>query len=372
MRQSYLDKCNILQPNKCAHPKLNDAVDRLVEAYDVLNDPRERDAYRRKTYGPTANELEEERQLEALQNMLRQLQEGTVVIQGGAPMGTGGPPRLPLPLLGLGGFLGGGRRLLMPAPAEPEDDDGGEGDDVVHIRFGPPRGLMEFLARGDDDDDGDDGDDGDDDDEIPELVPGNTGMGGLGLLQHLFGPPPTRERPEVEEDREGNDEGAEFRAFLDNVFNAGRGAPDGQGLRGIARVPSNDGDQTAETSLRHPRPAPPGGHRLLRVPGTGESGRSDGNNQMDPMERMMRQMVFGPGFGRMPMTPPMIGPGHMPGGAVMPPPNTRPPRQNHEERFAAELGQLEAMGFTDRQRNIEALLITGGNVDAAVGLIVGG
>ncbi|KAF0978038.1 hypothetical protein FDP41_002930 [Naegleria fowleri] len=42
--------------------------------------------------------------------------------------------------------------------------------------------------------------------------------------------------------------------------------------------------------------------------------------------------------------------------------NTQPPR----ERFAAQLSQLQEMGFFDEQSNIEALLATNGNVNAAV------
>lgn len=37
-----------------------------------------------------------------------------------------------------------------------------------------------------------------------------------------------------------------------------------------------------------------------------------------------------------------------------------------EEKYATQLQQLEAMGFTNKQVNIEALKKTGGNVDAAV------
>ncbi|KAG2389011.1 hypothetical protein C9374_014411 [Naegleria lovaniensis] len=42
--------------------------------------------------------------------------------------------------------------------------------------------------------------------------------------------------------------------------------------------------------------------------------------------------------------------------------NTQPPR----ERFASQLSQLQEMGFFDEQSNIEALLATNGNVNAAV------
>ncbi|KXJ11897.1 ubiquilin-1 [Exaiptasia diaphana] len=42
------------------------------------------------------------------------------------------------------------------------------------------------------------------------------------------------------------------------------------------------------------------------------------------------------------------------------------PVQNPEVRFRAQLDQLAAMGFVDRQRNIQALIATGGDVNAAI------
>lgn len=43
-----------------------------------------------------------------------------------------------------------------------------------------------------------------------------------------------------------------------------------------------------------------------------------------------------------------------------------------ETRFAAQLTQLEAMGFTNRAANIEALTRTGGELNAAVDRLVQG
>lgn len=42
--------------------------------------------------------------------------------------------------------------------------------------------------------------------------------------------------------------------------------------------------------------------------------------------------------------------------------DTTPP----EEKYKSQLEQLEAMGFTNKNVNLEALKATGGNVDAAV------
>lgn len=50
------------------------------------------------------------------------------------------------------------------------------------------------------------------------------------------------------------------------------------------------------------------------------------------------------------------------------PADTRPP----EERFQDQLRQLNDMGFTDAQRNIQALLRSGGNVQGAVEQLLGG
>lgn len=43
-----------------------------------------------------------------------------------------------------------------------------------------------------------------------------------------------------------------------------------------------------------------------------------------------------------------------------------------EVRFAGQLQQLQDMGFADRSANLQALLFTGGNVNAAVERLLGG
>jgi len=43
-----------------------------------------------------------------------------------------------------------------------------------------------------------------------------------------------------------------------------------------------------------------------------------------------------------------------------------------ETRFASQLQQLQDMGFGDRAANLQALLFTGGNVNAAVERLLGG
>jgi len=78
-----------------------------------------------------------------------------------------------------------------------------------------------------------------------------------------------------------------------------------------------------------------------------------------PLGQMMQQMnsraaMLGGGMG-FPMAPP-------------PPADPRPP----EERFEVQLGQLQAMGFSDARQNVRALLASGGNVEAAIEYILGG
>ncbi|GAA96142.1 uncharacterized protein L969DRAFT_91596 [Mixia osmundae IAM 14324] len=59
---------------------------------------------------------------------------------------------------------------------------------------------------------------------------------------------------------------------------------------------------------------------------------------------------------------PFAGMGAFGSGAPAAPTDTRPP----EERFEGQLRQLSEMGFHDAQRNIRALMATGGNVQAAI------
>lgn len=54
------------------------------------------------------------------------------------------------------------------------------------------------------------------------------------------------------------------------------------------------------------------------------------------------------------------------GGAGAASRDTRPP----EERFATQLEQMQSMGFYDGQANIRALLMAGGNVEGAIGILL--
>ncbi|POW18765.1 hypothetical protein PSHT_05566 [Puccinia striiformis] len=58
-------------------------------------------------------------------------------------------------------------------------------------------------------------------------------------------------------------------------------------------------------------------------------------------------------------------------GFPMAPPQPADPRPA-EERFEVQLGQLQAMGFTDSRQNVTALMASGGSVEAAIEYILSG
>lgn len=75
----------------------------------------------------------------------------------------------------------------------------------------------------------------------------------------------------------------------------------------------------------------------------------------------------GAGMNPFMMDPSLLFGGAGAGGAAAPR-DDRPP----EEIYATQLGQLNAMGLWDAQKNIRALRSTGGNVEAAIELIFSG
>ena len=74
---------------------------------------------------------------------------------------------------------------------------------------------------------------------------------------------------------------------------------------------------------------------------------------------MMAAMQNNPMFAEM-----VAGGGGMGGGAAMPLPPAA--LAEFEQRYSGEIAQLEAMGFTDRAANIEALRVCDGNVELAI------
>lgn len=67
------------------------------------------------------------------------------------------------------------------------------------------------------------------------------------------------------------------------------------------------------------------------------------------------------------------GPAAAPAPATVPPAPAAPPATAAAgEPFAAQLRELEDMGFTDRAQNLRALQAVGGNVDLAVDRLLSG
>ncbi|CAJ0916660.1 18933_t:CDS:2 [Entrophospora sp. SA101] len=102
--------------------------------------------------------------------------------------------------------------------------------------------------------------------------------------------------------------------------------------------------------------------------------------QFGEMAPQLRQMTQDPGFQALLSNPdairhiatlnPSVGNpgGYGMGGLGVPP--TTAPTIPPEERFQVQLQQLNDMGFWDAQKNIRALLASGGNVNAAIELLL--
>jgi ubiquilin len=81
------------------------------------------------------------------------------------------------------------------------------------------------------------------------------------------------------------------------------------------------------------------------------------------MQQMMQQPQTEGGAGNTTSTPfPMFNPF----GMTPPSATHTTPSQPPEQRFASQITQLEEMGFSERDRNVRALLATGGDVQAAI------
>jgi ubiquilin len=95
----------------------------------------------------------------------------------------------------------------------------------------------------------------------------------------------------------------------------------------------------------------------------------NGAGAIPPFDPAMMQQLLGGGAGGGGAGAP-FGFGGFGGGGAAPatPSDTRPP----EERFQAQLQQLNEMGFTNASQNVRALLATAGNVHSAIEYILGG
>ena len=119
----------------------------------------------------------------------------------------------------------------------------------------------------------------------------------------------------------------------------------------------------------------------------GMGGAQGGAGNSDPLAEMTRQMMQNPdmmraamnmmggggaggegGFNPFNRMGGMGGMGGFGGGAPAQPADNRPP----EERYAEQLGQLNAMGFYEFDRNVRALRMSGGSVEGAVEVLLSG
>ncbi|KAJ1032434.1 hypothetical protein NDA16_000458 [Ustilago loliicola] len=95
--------------------------------------------------------------------------------------------------------------------------------------------------------------------------------------------------------------------------------------------------------------------------GDGASGQAPPNPFADPS---FLQQMFGGGAGGLGGLGGPGGFGGAAGGAASR--DTRPP----EERFSSQLEQMQSMGFYDGQANVRALLMAGGSVEGAIGILL--
>ena len=110
-------------------------------------------------------------------------------------------------------------------------------------------------------------------------------------------------------------------------------------------------------------------------------------NMQQAMQQMQQTGLLGPMAG---MVPPQASTGSTTGQQQTPPSNPfaafggaanpfaslggtqTQPGVNLEQQFASQLEQLEAMGFTNKQQNLQALVLSGGNMEGAVDRLLSG
>ncbi|KAN0059710.1 hypothetical protein ACQY0O_008282 [Thecaphora frezii] len=190
--------------------------------------------------------------------------------------------------------------------------------------------------------------------QLSQMMGGNGGLGGLGGLDGLggfgggagaggaarFPPPGAFGTPSSDQPQQGagaatgGNDGARTTASGNNLdlFNSFLG------LGGAGASGTGSGQQP-------PNPFA----ALAGLGGAGAGGTRAGANHFgDPA--LLQQLLGGLGGGA--------------GAAV--PRDIRPP----EERFATQLEQMQAMGFYDGTANVRALLMSGGSVEGAIGVLL--
>lgn len=96
-------------------------------------------------------------------------------------------------------------------------------------------------------------------------------------------------------------------------------------------------------------------------------GQNQGQNQQSPFQQAMFSPFFMPPFGG--MMPPV-----QQLATQTTPATTTPaePQPNYDQQFAEQLQQLSDLGFSDKPKNIRALLLAGGNVESAINVLLDG
>jgi ubiquilin len=151
-----------------------------------------------------------------------------------------------------------------------------------------------------------------------------------------------------------------------------------QGATGGAEAGDTAGERQAPANTQNP-------FGFLMNPGMlggqqgGQAGMNPFNPQQNPflrdpalLSQVMQSMGGQPGEGGANPLAGLLGGGGGGGGGAgfgtPPPQDNRPP----EERYEAQLGQLNDMGFYEFERNVEALRRAGGSVQGAVEYLLGG
>lgn len=96
----------------------------------------------------------------------------------------------------------------------------------------------------------------------------------------------------------------------------------------------------------------------------GSTGQAPANPFGDPS--FLQQMLGGAGAGGFGGLGGLGGMGGFGAGGAAASRDTRPP----EERFSSQLEQMQGMGFYDGQANVRALLMAGGSVEGAIGILL--
>ncbi|GFZ46277.1 Deubiquitination-protection protein dph1 [Saitozyma sp. JCM 24511] len=173
------------------------------------------------------------------------------------------------------------------------------------------------------------------------------GMGGMGGYPGMFGAPPSGTGTDGQHNVPADPFPNLFAPQAPSAGTGGAPTTTGTGTAGATGAGATPGSPAAAGSANPPA------NPFAALFGNPPAGGANPFGGLDPA------MLFGGGGGG-------FGGGGWPPAPA--PRDTRPP----EEIYATQLGQLNAMGLWDAQKNIRALRSTGGNVEAAIELIFSG